>query len=194
MVEKTSPLRKRQCNLSAKVTHTCPDNHTSFGVISVVTNLHPLLKLLLDQINLYVQQNEREFQASIDEMKALLGINYFMTINKLPTIKSYWECGQYVGNKGIRNTISRTRFQQILQNLHLVLNQKDKKIDKAYEVGSAISHFNDSFSTCVSNDSNQSVDEHMVKFKGRSSMRQYVKNKPIKWGFKFWCCCASKTG
>ena len=26
----------------------------------------------------------------------------------------------------------------------------------------------------------------MVKFKGRSNMKQYVKNKPIKWGFKFW--------
>ena len=25
-------------------------------------------------------------------------------------------------------------------------------------------------------------------------MQQYVKNKPIKWGFKFWFHCASKTG
>ena len=32
----------------------------------------------------------------------------------------------------------------------------------------------------------------MVKFKVRSSMKQYVKKKPIKWGFKFWWCCASE--
>ena len=25
-------------------------------------------------------------------------------------------------------------------------------------------------------------------------MRQYIKNKPIKWGFKFWFCCGSKSG
>ena len=50
------------------------------------------------------------------------------------------------------------------------------------------------FSACVSNDFTQSVDEHMVKFKGRSSMRQYVKNKPINWAFKFRYHCASKTG
>ena len=25
-------------------------------------------------------------------------------------------------------------------------------------------------------------------------MIQYVKNKPIKWCFKFWYCCASETG
>ena len=34
----------------------------------------------------------------------------------------------------------------------------------------------------------------MIKFKGRSGIRQYVKNKPIKWGFKIWYRCASKTG
>ena len=38
-----------------------------------------------------------------------------------------------------------------------------------------IDHFNKSFSNAVSNDELQSVDKHMVKFKGRSSMKQYVK-------------------
>ena len=40
-----------------------------------------------------------------------------------------------------------------------------------------IDDFNKSFSNAVSNDELQSVDKHMVKFKGRSSMKQYVK-----WG------------
>ena len=39
-----------------------------------------------------------------------------------------------------------------------------------------------------------SVDEHMIKFKGRNIMRQHIKNKPIKWGFKMWYRCAPKTG
>ena len=34
----------------------------------------------------------------------------------------------------------------------------------------------------------------MEKYKGRSSMKQYVKNKPVKWGFNFWYRCASETG
>ena len=25
-------------------------------------------------------------------------------------------------------------------------------------------------------------------------MEQYIKNKPIKWGFKLWCRCDSETG
>ena len=34
----------------------------------------------------------------------------------------------------------------------------------------------------------------MIKFKGYNIIRQYVKGKPIKWGFKMWCRCASKSG
>ncbi|XP_046688364.1 piggyBac transposable element-derived protein 3-like [Homalodisca vitripennis] len=34
----------------------------------------------------------------------------------------------------------------------------------------------------------------MVKFKGQNAMKQYIKNKPVKWGFKLWCRCDSETG
>ena len=30
----------------------------------------------------------------------------------------------------------------------------------------------------------------MTKFRGRSSMRQYLKMKAIKWGFEWWFTCA----
>ena len=104
-------------------------------------------------------------------MRAFLGINYVTSINKIPTIKSYWECGQYVGNEGICNIISRSRFEDILQNLNFSDNTKDDQSDKGYKVRSLINHFNQSFSECVSDDCTQSIDEHMVKFTGRSSMK-----------------------
>ena len=34
----------------------------------------------------------------------------------------------------------------------------------------------------------------MCKFKGKSIMRQYMKNKPIQWAFKFWFRCGAKSG
>ena len=40
----------------------------------------------------------------------------------------------------------------------------------------------------------QDVDEHMIKYKDRSIMRQHIKNKPIKWGFGMWYRCAPKIG
>lgn len=39
-----------------------------------------------------------------------------------------------------------------------------------------------------------SADESMVKFKGRSGLKQYMPMKPIKRGFKVWVLADSKTG
>ena len=118
-----------------------------------------------------------------------------MGVNKLPTIHHYWESDDYVGNEGIRNVTTRERFKEILQNIHLADNSKSNKYsDKECKIRSLIDYFNKVFPEAMSDDSEQTINEHMVKFKGRPSMKQHVKNKPIKWGYKFWSRCASKMG
>ena len=42
--------------------------------------------------------------------------------------------------------------------------------------------------------SEQTIDEHMIKFKGQHSMKQYMPLKPIKRGFKMWCRYDLATG
>ncbi|CAL1613179.1 unnamed protein product [Knipowitschia caucasica] len=39
-----------------------------------------------------------------------------------------------------------------------------------------------------------SVDESMIKFKGRLSVRQHLPMKPTKWGIKVWVMAESSTG
>ena len=39
-----------------------------------------------------------------------------------------------------------------------------------------------------------SIDEAMIPFKGRSSMKQYLPLKPVKRGFKVWVLADAKTG
>ena len=61
-------------------------------------------------------------------------------------------------------------------------------------MGPVMEHLNSNFFEVLSNDSEQSIDEDMMKFKGISGMEQYIKSKPIKQGFQFWFCCSSKSG
>ena len=117
-----------------------------------------------------------------------------MSINKLPSLEDYWSTDKCIRNDKIQNVMTRTRFQSILQNLHFPNNDNDNKTDKSYKIRPAIEHLNKVFAKSLSNSPFQSVDKHMCKIEGRSSMNQYIKSKPIKWGFKYWYRCDSETG
>lgn len=38
---------------------------------------------------------------------------------------------------------------------------------------------------------NLSYDESMVKYYGKHSCKQFIRNKPIRFGYKIWCLCTS---
>ena len=118
-------------------------------------------------------------------MKAFLEINFIMGINKLPSLEDCWLTDKCIGNEKIQNVIIRTRFQSMLQSLHFSNNNNDNKTDKSYKIRPDTKHLNKVFAKSLSNSPFQSVDESMRKFNGRSRMRQYIKNKPIKWGLKY---------
>ena len=133
------------------------------------------------------------FTTTSDEMEALLGVNYIMAINPLMQLSYYWETDMYIGNTGVQNIFIRERFKSVFQNLHFADNMQPKD-DKAQKIRLIIDHLNNAFLKNYCHDSEQSIDEHMTKFKGRSPMKQYIKSKPIKWGFKWWFRCPSTNG
>ena len=89
---------------------------------------------------------------------------------------------------------------EILQNLHFADNlqklppKESESFDCAWKLRPFFDHLLKHFQWALLPESHQSIDEHMFKFKGKSLMRQYMKNKPIKWGFRFWFWCSSKSG
>lgn len=36
-----------------------------------------------------------------------------------------------------------------------------------------------------------SIDEQMVPYFGRNSCKMYIRNKPVRFGYKLWCLCSS---
>ena len=58
------------------------------------------------------------FLTNHDELKAFLGINYLMGINKLPSFGNYREVDRYIENDGTKNMMTKHRFQDNLQDLH----------------------------------------------------------------------------
>jgi Transposase IS4 len=67
------------------------------------------------------------------------------------------------------------------------------KHDKLFKVKELFEYF---ISACRSNywpNCEVALDEAVKKFKGRCSFKQYIKNKPVKWGIKIFCVCCSQT-
>ena len=186
---------KIESSLSPDVLFEFGEDNVPIFVFETVSEFTELIQLIVEQSNIYASQNGRIFVTDVDEMKAFIGINYIMGINKLPSLAEYWRVDEFVGNDGIKNVTTRKRFLEILKNLHFVDNTKrTEESSKSFKIDPVIEHLNAAFKNAVAEDPRQSIDEHMIKFKGRSSMKQYIKSKPIKWGFKAWMRCASSTG
>ena len=124
-------------------------------------------------------------------MKTFIGVNYILPVNQLPSIPVYSHFDHFVGNVGIHNIFTRARYQEVLQNLHFVDNAKQDETDKGYKTEPIIDRMSEAFQVGFQNKPEQSIDNHMTKFRGHASIRQYLKMTPIKWGFKWWFQCAS---
>ena len=72
--------------------------------MNLFINLDVLIELLVQQSNLYLQQNRRNFLTNAKEMKT------FMAVNELPTIPMYWDCDHFVGKVSIQNIFMETRY------------------------------------------------------------------------------------
>lgn len=66
--------------------------------------------------------------------------------------------------------------------------------DKLRKVSSFIEHFKNKCKNLYQPFQQVAVDERMVKSKHRSGIRQYIKNKPTKWGIKLWVLADSANG
>ena len=91
------------------------------------------------------------------------------------------------------------RFLFILRHLHLNDNAKmpakeTDQFDKLYKLRPLIDHLKSTCPRLYNPSRNISIDESMIGYKGRSSMKQYMPMKPTKRGFKVWACCCSETG
>ena len=62
------------------------------------------------------------------------------------------------------------------------------------QVDPVINHLKDRFKSVYYPHCEVSIDEAMMLFKGRSSMKQYLPLKPVKCGFKVWAMSDANNG
>ena len=122
-----------------------------------------------------------------------------MEIVNLPSIKDYWRNDEAFNYQPLANRISCKRFLQIHRFLHFVDNDSllsygEPEYSKIQKVKPILTQLSANCKEQFIPGRDLSVDEAMVKFKGRSSIKQYMPKKPIKRGFKIWMLADSDSG
>ena len=168
-----------------------------FELVSKFTSF--ITDTVIPQTVLYSQQNGHVFTTDIDEIKAFFGMHLVMGYHVLPSLRDYWSTDPDLGVPYIANVMCLKRFEEIRRYLHFndnaqMTDRSDPNHDRAFKLRPVLKHFNECFLAAMQPTKCEAIDEHMIRFKGHNIMRQYVKGKPIQWGFKMWCRCDSKSG
>jgi hypothetical protein len=101
----------------------------------------------------------------------------------------YWSSQDGLRMDLIADVMSYNRFTEIKRYIHFAdnSNQPNTVIDKYWwKVRPVLDILHQSFHAATSTNKHIAIDEMMVPFKGKSYLKQYLKSKPKKWGFKIW--------
>ena len=134
------------------------------------------------------------------EVLAFIGFSTLMGINQLPALTDYWRRDGYFRYSPIADRIPRDRFLEIWKCLHFVDNttaitdRTNPNYDRLWKVRPILDEIEQQCLTNYKPHRDQAIDEAMIKFKGRSSMKQYMPKKPTKRGFKVWVRADSSSG
>lgn len=147
---------------------------------------------IVHQTNLYAveQQPNRTETFTKDDFRKYLGIIIFMSVYRYPNTRSYW--GKF-GFGPIRETMPVNKFEKFRKILHFNDNSKHLPAehpdhDKLHKLRPVIEHLNQRFSS-VPIAQRLSIDEQMCSTKVGHFLKQYMPNKPHKWGFKLFNIC-----
>lgn len=158
-------------------------------------------KEIADQTNLYALQKGTSSweEVSEQELRLFIGMQMGMGLVRLPSLQDYWSTNSILGAPGIVKGMGRNRFRAILSHLHLNDNTRmpqrgDEGFDKLYKIRPLLERVRINSQLCYQPHQQLAVDEAMILFKGRSSLKQYMPLKPVKRGYKAWCICDSTNG
>ena len=155
-----------------------------------------ICEMVVTQSNLFAQQvmGEEKYAAwekiTVDELRAFFGLRILMGIVKFPAMAMYWSKDTALNQPEITSRISRNRFQDLTRYLHFAnsstLPERGQSgHDRLGKVRPIINALQERFLLNYSPNRDQAVDEAMLPFQGRSSLKQYLPAKHVKRGIKY---------
>ncbi|XP_039503935.1 piggyBac transposable element-derived protein 4-like [Pimephales promelas] len=180
-----SPLTLFQLFFSASVVRTIIDNTNSNAAKRIKAGRKFVWKTLTTQ-----------------EFYIFMAIILYTGLVQVHLRSDYWRKAWPYNFHFPSEKMSRSRFEAILWSLHLSNPEEDEEnerkrntdqYDRLFKIKPL---YTEIVTACQANFhpyKNICIDERMVASKARSSMKQYMKDKPIKWGYKLFVLADAST-
>jgi len=148
-------------------------------------------------------KNKMEMEPlTVDELKSWLGLIMGMGLLQLKgNIRKYWTKQHKLTRvPGFAEVFPVTRFLLILRYIHFVdeasaiTDRNNHNYDRFYKVRYLLDYLVPKWRELYSPSEHLSIDESMIKGQGRMPARQFLRNKPHRWGIKNWALAESETG
>ena len=151
-----------------------------------------MISLLVEQTNLYAtrDKNTKTFKTNDAEMKKFLGLLLISGYHNLPSEADYCSTAEDLETPIFSNIMGRDCFRVIKSCLDIAENHNlaQSKVAKVLPLLELLRTNCQQFGVFHKN---LSIDESMVPYSGLHSAKQYIKGKPVKFGYKLWMLCSS---
>lgn len=128
------------------------------------------------------------------EIMIVIGCYIIMSYNRVPAMKMYFSGNNTLKNDAIKNAIPRERFLLLSSKIYFNHPVKPNNCGKTYYMEEIVNCLKYTFQKSRTDSTYQSIDETMCKCKSRTSLKQYMKQKPIRVGVKMWSRCDACSG
>lgn len=149
-----------------------------------------IIDLIVEQSNLYASQKNVALNLTREELLVVFGGMLMSGYAKYPNKRLFWSREDDTP-KLLANSMRCNRFEQIIRFMHLNDNNSLNPADRLYKLRPIIDVLNKSFTYHGGLDEKLSVDESMIPYYGKHYAKQYIKGKPIRFGFKNWAICSA---
>ncbi len=140
-----------------------------------------------------VRKGEPDKQTTMtpDSILTSIGVMY-LTGYLCPAHKEmYWQDRVDTQNMFVKKAISRNRYQDVLRFTYFVEPEDADLGDSFWKVRPLFEHINSRARDLIEQPEWVSVDESIIRYFGPHPLKQSIREKPERYGYKVWCLCTS---
>ncbi len=151
----------------------------------------------------YSKPSNPWIDVTLQDMFSFIAMVIYMGLVKLPAITDYWRGGNLYSFSFPKKLITGKKFLRICHSLHLsslvddAANEQRRgtaEFDRLCKIKPLYIEMREACKTNYHPGQEISIDERMVASKARIGLKQYIKNKPVRWGYKLFVLADSSNG